>query len=155
MLPKRPAKTNRTAYIVVYNIVMDIYGSGTNDAQYSAEVSIMRIAIPTYGERVSPRIDCAGSFLVVEAEKGTMNDIHEAWAEGSELHCLFDLLVRERIDVVLCGGIGREDRVALETAGIEVNWGWAGDVKDVLKGFVSGRRGGSCWVPDGHYDQTD
>ena len=125
-----------------------MFKSGTIDAFFLAEVSIMRIAVPTYGERVSPRIDCAASFLVVEAENGTMNDVHEAWATGAELHCLFDLLAREKVDVVLCGGIRREDRMALETAGIEVNWGWVGNVKDVLKGFVSDRRGGSCWAPD-------
>ncbi len=109
---------------------------------------MVRIVIPTNGDRVSPRVDCARSFLVVEADKGTMNDFHKAWALGPEIRCLFDLLVRENIDVVLCGGIRREDRLALETAGIEVNWGWIGDVKDVLKGFVSGRRGGSSWAPE-------
>ena len=115
----------------------------------------MRIVIPTCGERVSPRIDCAGTFLVVEAVRGKMNDMREARAEGPELHFLFDLLVREKIDVVLCGGIRREDRVALETAGIEVNWGWVGNVKDVLKGFISGRGHGSCWEPDDHNYRPD
>lgn len=108
----------------------------------------MRIAIPTYRERIAPRIDCAKLFLVVDAAEGSMNHVHEADMAGTELPDLFALLVREKIDVVVCGGIRREDRLALETAGIEVNWGWVGEVKDVLRGFVTGRRGGSCWVSD-------
>ena len=107
----------------------------------------MRIAIPIYGERISPRIDCASSFLIVEAESGSLDDVHEVQTKGPELSELFALLLQERIDVVVCGGIRREDRLALETAGIEVNWGWVGEVKDVLKSFASGQRDGSFHAP--------
>lgn len=108
----------------------------------------MRIAIPVYGERISPRIDCASTFLVVEADGGTMRDVHEAPADGSSLKNLLGLLTREDIDVVVCAGISCEDRQIIETAGVEVNYGWIGYVKDVLKGFVHGRRGGSGWKAD-------
>jgi|GEM_PF-1506657 len=120
---------------------------GINVALSIDRVSKMRIAIPIYGERVSPRIDCASSFLVVEAGSGSMDDVHEVQTKGPELCELFALLLQERIDVVVCGGIRREDRLALETAGIEVNGEWVGDVQDVLKSFASGQRDGSFHAP--------
>jgi predicted Fe-Mo cluster-binding NifX family protein len=93
-------------------------------------------------------MDCAMSFLIVDADGGAIRDCREIGTVGPKLPSLFGLLMREDIDVVLCGGIRREDRVVLETAGVEVNRGWIGEVKNVLKGFISGRRGGSSWVPD-------
>ncbi len=109
----------------------------------------MRIVIPINGERVSPRIDCAGEFVVVETDEGTINGFRKLEPPGPEIRRLYDLLVREDIDLVLCGGIGREDRLVLEAAGIEVNWGWMGDVEDILNRFITGHRNGSIWAHDG------
>ena len=84
-----------------------------------------------------------------------MDDVHEVEAKGPELYELFALLLQERIDVVVCGGIRKEDRLDLETAGIEVNWGWAGEVKDVLESFASGQRDRSFHSPHGESSTTN
>ena len=70
----------------------------------------MRYGIPLVGDRVAPRCVFAESVLVVVSRR------HLARPEGRivlEDHGLLDLakiLSENRIDVLICGGISREER---------------------------------------------
>jgi predicted Fe-Mo cluster-binding NifX family protein len=113
------------------------------------EVLIMRIAVPTFGTRVSPRIDCAAGFLVVDAAADSITSVRVTRAGENTLTRLLALFRLERVDVVVCCGIRRGDRLALEAAGIKVIPGKLGELKDVLVDVVGtlgrgGRRGESA-----------
>lgn len=109
----------------------------------------MRIAVPTFGTRVSPRIDCAAGFLVVDAATGSVTTVRATHGAENVLTRLLTLFRLERVDVVVCCGIRRGDRLALEAAGIKVIPGKLGELKDVLVDVVGtlgrgGRRGDSA-----------
>ena len=42
----------------------------------------MRVAIPTFGPRISPRFDCAASLLIMDIEKGGIVNRREESMEG-------------------------------------------------------------------------
>jgi predicted Fe-Mo cluster-binding NifX family protein len=102
------------------------------------EIALMKIAIPTFGARVSPRFDCAREIAIVTVgEDGLL--------QRSELTAS-DWLPRERIrrllelgvDTVLCGGIDRWTTMAFQSAGVTV-YGWvAGEVGDALDALLQG-----------------
>lgn len=97
----------------------------------------MRIAIPTYGQWVSPRFDCAGTLVVIDSETKTKKPSVE-----HSLSTLADadrpaFLTRLNVSVLLCGGIRRRDQVILEESGIEVVAGLMGAWKVILKEFLA------------------
>ncbi|MBN1908640.1 MAG: NifB/NifX family molybdenum-iron cluster-binding protein [Pirellulales bacterium] len=103
----------------------------------------MRIAIPSFGTRVSPRFDCAGTILVVEiadsqAAEGPSQTRREEKAVNWDAAERVERLIAWDVDVVLCGGIDCWSVEALQSAGITV-YGWvAGEIEEALSAFLRG-----------------
>ncbi len=99
----------------------------------------MRIAIPMFGTRVSPRFDNAPSLMIVSASDGAILD--------RSIESMDDIYGQHRIgllsgggaEVLLCGGIRRCDYFAILDAGIEIYPGLMGEAEDVLDAFLQGR----------------
>ncbi len=98
----------------------------------------MRIAIATYGEMISPRFDCASTLRVLE----WVDDPAERREERLLLNdgcCHAEMLLRQNISALLCGGIRRCDYHRLSAAGIEVVAGHFGPYLDVFREYLAGR----------------
>lgn len=66
---------------------------------------VMKIAIPLFDIRISPRFDCAQSFLIAETENGKVIERKELqaglWTPLERVKKLRDL----GVDTLICGGI--------------------------------------------------
>ena len=98
----------------------------------------MKIAIPTFGTRVSPRFDCAQEIAIVTVGEGRLSERLELaasdWPPHERIHRLLEL----GVDTVICGGIDRWTTMALQSAGVTI-YGWvAGEVGDALAALLKG-----------------
>jgi len=98
----------------------------------------MKIAIPTFGTRVSPRFDCAQEIAIVTVGEGRPSERLELsasdWPPRERIHRLLEL----GVDTIICGGIDRWTTRALQSAGVTI-YGWvAGEVGDALAALLKG-----------------
>ena len=93
----------------------------------------MIAAIPTFGNRVSPRFDCAQAFLLVTLEQGEVMRREEIdasnWAPRDRVHRLTSL----GVETVICGGIDRWSADSLLDAGIDLHGHVSGLVERALE----------------------
>lgn len=101
----------------------------------------MRIAIPLFGDEVSPRFGCATRFLLVdvEARRPMRREVKDLVALGSPPGQLAAFLQSLAVNKVVCGGLHARFRRELEALGIEVIWGVIGAAEEAVSAFVSGR----------------
>jgi len=98
-----------------------------------------KIAIFTFGTRVSPRFDCAPSVLVVVVDDGKPLERREIAAPRGTPHKRIDKLLELGVDTVICGGIDRWSVDALRSAGVTVYYWVAGEAEDALAAVLQGR----------------
>jgi predicted Fe-Mo cluster-binding NifX family protein len=98
----------------------------------------MKIAIPTFGTRVSPRFDCAQAVLIVNVEEGESAEHEELMASGWAPHERINKLLELGVDTIVCGGIDAWSAESLQSAGVTI-YGWvAGEIDDVLAALLRG-----------------
>ena len=98
----------------------------------------MKIAIPTFATRVSPRFDCAQSILMVTVERGESSKREELAASHWAPHERISRLLELGVDTVICGGIDRLSVAWLRSAGVTV-YGWVtGETEDALRALLRG-----------------
>jgi len=95
----------------------------------------VKVAVATFGERVSPRFDCAQTFLVATVDEGRFSSRQELFASGWGTNERINRLVALGIQAVVCGGVDRRSAELLRSAGIEVYARRTGNVDDVLTGI--------------------
>ncbi|MCK4414203.1 MAG: NifB/NifX family molybdenum-iron cluster-binding protein [Candidatus Eisenbacteria sp.] len=98
----------------------------------------MKLAIPLFGTRVSPRFDCAGEFLVAEVEGGRVVDRRVQTVDDAVLAHRIQRLVDRGIALVVCGGIDRFSAAQLALQGIQVVPWITGEADDALQCFLNG-----------------
>lgn len=98
----------------------------------------MRAAIPIFGNRVAPRLDCAQAFLLVttnESPEPERKEIRAAdWAPYDRVNKLLGL----GVDTVLCGGIDWWSLQSLQFAGVVVYHGVVGELEPALAALLRG-----------------
>ncbi len=98
----------------------------------------MKVAIPTFGQRVSPRFDCAGAFLIVTLERGQITAQAEFnatdWAPHERINRLIDL----GVDEVICGGIDCWSAESLASVGITLHRWVSGPIQEGLDALRRG-----------------
>jgi len=99
----------------------------------------MRLALPKFGQRISPRFDCAARLLIVEVQGGAIQSRREESMEDLHRRYRIGLLLKRKVDVLLCGGIRRCDYFSFVNAGIDVYTGLMGEAEDILEAFLKGR----------------
>jgi predicted Fe-Mo cluster-binding NifX family protein len=100
---------------------------------------VMKIAIPLFGTRVSPRIEFAPEFLLVEPDAGE-GHVRERipvahWSPAERAARLAGL----GVGVVICGGISRFLAEQLASQGIQVYSWVSGEVDHALQCFLTGQ----------------
>jgi predicted Fe-Mo cluster-binding NifX family protein len=98
----------------------------------------MRIAIPVFGTKISPRFDCAGNVLMVDVTDGSVTARRLESIEPFRWRHQINALRERGVEVMLCGGIRRCDYLLLVRVGINVYAGLVGEVEDILAAFLRG-----------------
>jgi predicted Fe-Mo cluster-binding NifX family protein len=109
----------------------------------------MRVAIPVWGERVSPVFDVANRIMLVDVEHG----VEQARTEESIEEAVQSRRVRRLVDrgvqVLICGGISRALATMLLAAGVAVIAWKAGPANAVLRAYLEGRLEEPRWKMPG------
>jgi len=117
----------------------------------------MKIAIPIFGTRVSPRFDVCPELWIVEFLGGKLENEGRFSMEGLNLQQRLDHLTSNGVDKLICGGIDNLCIDHLGERGIEVIHNVAGEAGEVLALFLKGalrpgfyckrkgERGFYCW----------
>lgn len=98
----------------------------------------MKVAIPKWGERVSPVFDVAQRLLVVQVEDGTAIARHEHAIPEEGVTRKAMRVADLGVEVLICGAISMPLEQMLLSAGIQVIPQMCGLVEAVLEAFVSG-----------------
>ena len=99
----------------------------------------MKIATSTWLGRVSPVLDVAKHFLLVEAERGEELGRRDVPVEETELFARAKHIAEFHPDVLICGAISRPFEAMLSSAGIRLIPHTCGPVEEVLRAFLSGQ----------------
>ena len=106
----------------------------------------MRLAIPTWNDRVSPVFDTASRLVLVDVDQGAEQGRRIVPAEADphptqrvrrlgELH----------IDVLICGAISRPLAELVSASGVLVVPWVSGPVDDILRAYLAERLVDPCW----------
>ena len=98
----------------------------------------MKVAIPTFNSRVSPRFDFAAKVLIATIENGTVVDREYFSLTNLNTIRRSSLLREQGVAVVICGGISNFSVRLLSENGIKVIPMVAGELEDVLEQFAIG-----------------
>lgn len=99
----------------------------------------MKVAIPVFQTKISPRFDQTQGFLVFETENASIitreNLITKGWSVFDKMKQLVDL----EIDTLICGGIDRASLQYLSFNEINVYSWVTGEVEDAVICFLDNR----------------
>ena len=99
---------------------------------------IRTLAIPIFGNRVSSRLDCSESILIVAIDDGKVIQRREMrWTKASipeRIHMLID----EGVCILICGGLTNTCAQLLRESSIEVIPWVRGEVEDIILRFLHG-----------------
>ena len=98
----------------------------------------MRVAIPTFGSRISPRFDCASNVLIVDLDNGEISGRTEQALSHVGARERIHLLRSMGVELLICGGLRRCDHFNMTGMGIDVVSGRMGEVEDVLRHLQEG-----------------
>jgi len=100
---------------------------------------VAMLAIPVFRARVAPVFDsCLQALVIASGENPDeeRSDLHLQNLTSSER---VSMLKRAGVTTLICGGISHTLRTILESSGISVITGIAGEVEEVLSAFASHR----------------
>ncbi|MCD6217329.1 hypothetical protein J7L05_05650 [bacterium] len=97
----------------------------------------MRIAIPTWQQRVSPLFDTAERIVIADVANGQITQMSEERIPNSSLNNRANYLAERKVDVLICGGISGIMVSLLMRWDINVISGTMGDINSVLDGYIS------------------
>jgi predicted Fe-Mo cluster-binding NifX family protein len=105
----------------------------------------MKIAIPIYENRISPRFDFSPEIWIVEVERGEIVGQEKLSTANLNLPQRLEQITSNGVDKLICGGIDPFSQNQLGGRGIDVVQDVIGDAKIVIDLFMRGRlRPGLC-----------
>jgi predicted Fe-Mo cluster-binding NifX family protein len=105
----------------------------------------MKIAMPTFGNRISPRFDFSPEIWVIEVERGKVVGQEKISTSNLNLPQRLEKITSNGVDKVICGGIDGLSRNQLGSRGIDVVQDVIGDADIIFDLFMKGRlRSGFC-----------
>ena len=99
----------------------------------------MKIAIPLFDRRVSPRFDCAQDFLLASVENGVIMERRKLLASDWTCRQRVKKLSELGVKTLICGGIDRLSAGLLAFYGVKVYSWVTGIAEDALRAFLRGQ----------------
>ena len=99
----------------------------------------MKVAIPLYANRVSPRFGYSHEFLIVEVKSRQELDRETLTMDIKSPTQIASFFALEGIDLVLCGGMNSDFQKEFRKRNIGVLWGMIGEAEDVLATYLKGK----------------
>jgi predicted Fe-Mo cluster-binding NifX family protein len=97
----------------------------------------MKVAIPVFHTKISPRFDSTQGFLLLQIEKSDVikreNLPTKNWPSSAKIKELVDL----EIDTLICGGIDLESMQQLNFNGIKIYSWITGEIEDAVTRFLN------------------
>ena len=97
----------------------------------------MRVAIPVFQSKISPRFDSTQEFVLLEIEKSKVLKREDLSTKGWPLSAKLQQIVDLSVDTLICGGIDLESMQQLNFSGIKVYSWITGEVDDVVTCYLS------------------
>lgn len=106
----------------------------------NAPSTVLRIAIPYYGQRIMPRFGLARQFCLITADlqQGRIDNLIEARWDPVQEPSVARWLRRNAVAGVICDGIHPRFQTALKTEGLWILWGIWGELDEVLQRWLDG-----------------
>jgi predicted Fe-Mo cluster-binding NifX family protein len=105
----------------------------------------MKIAIPIFGNRISPRFDFSPEMWIIDVEGGEVVKQEKFPTAHLNLSQRLEQIASNGVDKVICGGIDGYCQSQLGSKGIDVVQDIMGNAEIVLDLFMRGRlRPGLC-----------
>jgi len=101
--------------------------------------AVIRVAIPTFKQRVSPVFDSCTRVLLVDIEDDREVDRKEIYLDALSLNERVKILCKSHVSAVVCGGISEVLERMLTGAKIELIGDITGQVDQVLKAYLDRR----------------
>lgn len=98
----------------------------------------MYIAITIWGNRISPVFDASQTLLIVEIVNGEIGDQISVMFQPLHFDRFVEILLKYRVQMLVCGAICKTGVVRLESTGITVASFLTGEVDILLKQLVAG-----------------
>ncbi len=98
----------------------------------------MKVAIPLFNERVSPRFDFASRILLATVQDQRVVAKEELPLKGYDLFERSALLKELNVDILICGGIQCFVAKDLAYSNVQVISTIVGDAEEALKGYLRG-----------------
>ena len=99
----------------------------------------MKVAIPLYGNRVSPRFGYTRDFLIAELEGKKEIDRKILTMDIDHPGRMADRLAKEGVTLILSGGMNPYFQEQFRFRNIAVIWGLIGEAEDVLAMYMDGQ----------------
>ena len=96
----------------------------------------MRVAIPVFQSKISPRFDSTQDFVLLEIEKSKVMRRADLPTKGWPVSAKLKHMVDLGVDTLICGGIDLESMQQLNFSGIKVYSWITGEVDDVVACFL-------------------
>jgi len=109
----------------------------------------MIVAVPVFGERVSPLFDTACNILLVDLEGNEERSRRRVVIDESFPPGKISRLVKLGVNILICGGISRGLLALVENSGIRVIPWVAGEIEEVLAAFKTGELPASSFMMPG------
>jgi len=97
----------------------------------------MKIAIPAFQTKISPRFDSTQGFILLQVEKSNVMKREELptkdWPSSAKIKQLVDL----GVDTLICGGIDLESMQQLNFNGIKIYSWITGEIEDAVTRFLN------------------
>lgn len=96
------------------------------------------IAIPVFGRRISPRLDCADTLLLFRTENGRVMQRQQlllSMTSSLERAAMLKIL---GIDVLICGGLTKAMANRLRNGKLEIISWVSGEAEQILARYLAG-----------------
>jgi len=116
------------------------YFRGPKNGQVGAMLTTgrikMKIAIPVFHTKISPRFDSTQEFILLEIDQSGVVEREHLSTRGWPLAAKVKQLVKSGVDILICGGIDRESLQHLSFNGLKVYSWVTGEVEDAITCFL-------------------
>lgn len=99
----------------------------------------MKIAIPVFHTKISPRFDQTQGFVLIETEGNRVTTKEQMATPGWSVTAIMKQLVNLGIDTLICGGIDRASLQYLSFNSVKIYSWVTGEVDDAVACFLDNR----------------